>query len=228
MSQRIFAEKRDTSSPQVDYSGEPDTCPLCHRGIAPRRVTAALTEEYLRNILQVVFRCPRQECDGLFIAYYRPPISEGPPRSSTYMLFDLAPINPLEESFGESVATTSPSFVEIYNQAVAAEATKLGQVAGMGYRKALEFLVKDFLIKQKPADAENIKKTMLGSCINNYVDDPRIKSVAARATWLGNDETHYVRKWIDKDIEDLKILIKLSVNWIENVLLTEKYVADMN
>ena len=104
---------------------------------------------------------------------------------------------------------------------------KLDQVAGMGYRKSLEFLVKDFLITQRPTDEENIKKTMLGACINNYVDDPRIKSVASRATWLGNDETHYVRKWIDKDIEDLKILIKLSVNWIENVLLTEKYTKDM-
>jgi hypothetical protein len=152
----------------------------------------------------------------------------GPPRSSTYWLSDLAPIAPFEESFGETITNTSPSFVGIYNQAAAAEATKLDQVAGMGYRKSLEFLIKDFLIKQRPDDAENIKKTMLGPCINNYVEDPRIKSVASRATWLGNDETHYVRKFVDRDVEDMKRLVKLTVNWIENVLLTEEYEAGMN
>ena len=48
-----------------------------------------------------------------------------------------------------------------------------------------------------------------------------------RAVWLGNDETHYVRKWEDKDISDLKRLIKLTVNWIENNLLTQDYMSTM-
>ena len=34
-------------------------------------------------------------------------------------------------------------------------------------------------------------------------------------------------KWEDKDVNDLKALIRLTVNWIENVLLTRKYIQDM-
>ena len=32
---------------------------------------------------------------------------------------------------------------------------------------------------------------------------------------LGNDETHYSRKWVDMDINDLKILIRLTVTWMK-------------
>jgi hypothetical protein len=43
----------------------------------------------------------------------------------------------------------------------------------------------------------------------------------------GNDETHYVRQWEDKDITDLKTLIPPTVNWIETILLTRKYMQSM-
>ena len=94
-------------------------------------------------------------------------------------------------------------------------------------RKALEFLVKDFAKSQMPTEKDAIENTQPLQCINNYLDDQRIRQSATLATWLGNDETHYIRKWQDKDIKDLKVLIKLTVNWIENVLLSEKYVMNM-
>jgi hypothetical protein len=72
-----------------------------------------------------------------------------------------------------------------------------------------------------------IKNSLLGTVIKTYVDDTRVKAMAERAAWLGNDETHYVKKWEDKDITDLKTLIRVSANWIENVLLTERYTAEM-
>lgn len=47
--------------------------------------------------------------------------------------------------------------------------------------------------------------------------------MAKGASWLGNDETHYVRKWKDKDISDLKKMIELTVYWISYELKTEEY-----
>jgi hypothetical protein len=38
--------------------------------------------------------------------------------------------------------------------------------------------------------------------------------LASQAAWLGNDEIHYVRKWEDKDLEDLKKLIQAVIYWI--------------
>jgi hypothetical protein len=67
----------------------------------------------------------------------------------------------------------------------------------------------------------------LGACISNHVTDPHVKEVAKRATWLGNDETHYERRWEEKDVGDLKSLIDLAHYWIQAELLTEKMKASM-
>ena len=99
---------------------------------------------------------------------------------------------------------------------------------GVGYRKALEFLIKDYVMQNKDEQTvEIIKKMLLAKCIDYYVDDEMVKAVAKRAVWLGNDETHYVRKWGDKDVQDLKGLIHLTVLWIEKIKETEKLLAEM-
>ena len=76
-------------------------------------------------------------------------------------------------------------------------------------------------------DAEEIKKLQLGPCIDDFVANDKVKQVAKRAAWIGNDETHYVRKWADKDLEYLKALIQLTVNWIEMEETTKKILAEM-
>jgi len=59
------------------------------------------------------------------------------------------------------------------------------------------------------------------------VNDASVQAVAERAAWLGNDESHYVRRWEDKDIKDLKMLVRLTVNAIDNVLAKDEYLAAM-
>jgi hypothetical protein len=144
-----------------------------------------------------------------------------------FTLSNVAPLNVKGTTFPDSVKVVSPTFVEIFNQAETAEGAALKQLVGIGLRKAIEFLVKDYAASTNASDAEAIRKTQLGPCIDKYIDDVNVKACAKRAAWLGNDETHYIRKWEDKDIEDLKILVRLTVNWIENVFLTAKYVGEM-
>ena len=88
-------------------------------------------------------------------------------------------------------------------------------------------MIKDYLISIKPEKAEIIKKSALSQCINDYVESTNIKNVAKRAVWLGNDETHYVRLWENKDIEDLKKLISLSCHWIIDERETLKILNEM-
>lgn len=99
------------------------------------------------------------------------------------------------KEFSNTITEISPSFDKIYNEAYKAEQQDLEEICGVGYRKALEFLIKDYLISKGEENEETIKNAPLGQCIQNYVNDDRIKKVAKRAAWLGNDETHYVRKW---------------------------------
>ena len=65
-------------------------------------------------------------------------------------------------------------------------------------------------------------------CINDYIDDANVKRCAKLAAWLGNDETHYIRRWEDKDIVDLKRLVHLTVNFVDTVLVADEYYEDMD
>ena len=87
--------------------------------------------------------------------------------------------------------------------------------------------MKDYTISLDPTKADAIKKKFLGAVISDHIDDQSIKECARRATWLGNDETHYIREWETKDIKDLKALITLTAGWISAHLLTKKYLSEM-
>jgi len=131
------------------------------------------------------------------------------------------------KSFNEKIELISPQFCKIYNEAYTAEQIGLEQITGVGYRKSLEFLIKDYLISIYPSKEEEIKANFLSNCINELVEDKRIKSVASRAAWLGNDQTHYIQKWEDKDVTHLKGLINLCLHWIEAEIETKIIEAEM-
>jgi hypothetical protein len=118
-------------------------------------------------------------------------------------------------------------FTKIYKQADIAEKEGLVDICGVGYRKALEFLIKDYAIINHPSEKEKIENKLLGACIKDYISDVNINSVAKRAAWLGNDETHYRRIWQGKTLTDLKNLIKLTMHWMEMEKLTREYESDM-
>lgn len=87
----------------------------------------------------------------------------------------------------------------------------------------MEFLLKDYLIELFPDKKQSIIKDSILKCIISYVDDTRLKTTSKRAIWLGNDHTHYEKKWNDQNLSDLKTLIKLTVNWIESDIMTKKF-----
>lgn len=206
----------------------PDECPLCHSGIHPKYQYAFCDRARYKkkNCLQVVFKCPRKECGNLFIGYYVS-IDTDLPKCRKFMLTDMRPKDKTESRFSYIIENISNNFCTIYNQAMVAESYELSEICGAGYRKALEFLVKDYLIKLHPKKEEEIKKNYLASCIKEYIEDPRVRLVAERAVWLGNDEVHYSRKWEKKDLADLKRLIKLTVNWIEMEQMTKDVKIEM-
>jgi len=149
--------------------------------------------------------------------------------TTPFVLRESVPTTAKPGTFSDEIAALSPTFVEVSNQVLAAESAGLEQLVGMGLRKALEFLVKDFAISTDESDdaKEQIKSKLLGPCIKDHIKDVAVREAAKRATWLGNDETHYVRKWETRDITDLKKLVRLTVNAVENAVLTDHYAKEM-
>jgi len=209
----------------------PDICPCCHISVTPIFITGFVYEDpsSLETVrAQGVFRCPNHRCGNYFIGNYfkygqrRPQTFETP-----FELSSLEPKYPNKLTFPDEISEISPSYCSIFSQAHIAEDIKLPDIAGPGYGKALEFLVKDYLIKRFPAEPDSISKACLGKLIKEKIDDANIRECAMRAAWLRNDETHYLRKWEGKDLDDLKILITLTQNWIQNNILKDRYLEEM-
>lgn len=201
----------------------PDYCPLCHFSMQPIGITGLRVSKSGKECLEIVFQCPRYQCRSLFFSYYVQ--SEAMHRQ--FKLQGSAPSKGVEREFENEINEISEEFSIIYNQAMRAEELGLDRVAGMGYRKAFEFLIKDYLISEIPEKETEIKNKMLGACIKTYITNEKIKQIAERAAWLGNDESHYERKWIDKDVEDLKRLIEITAHYITMEKQSDEYINSM-
>lgn len=200
----------------VNVDMYPDICPICHRSIHAEFVAGICQGSRMRKP-QAAFRCSHPDCGRLFISNYK---YDGP---LPLKLGTSEPMYPEKASFPQPIESISPMFVKIYNQAIEAETLNLDQLSGIGFRKALEFLVKDFCLVEHPDKSEEIKSSSLLQCVKKYINSEQIKKCAKTADWLCNNRNHYLHKWQEKDITDLKLLIKLTVNWIENYLLIEEH-----
>ncbi len=194
----------------------PDACPICHRHSEMQVVTADLTE--YRKTVQVVLRCAYIGCRSFFICYYHPGQSA---------LIATKPLKPQVAQLPEAVQKMSLMFVQVFAEAEEASQLGLSQIAGPGYRKAFEFLIKDYAKTLAPEKEAEIEAKFSGAVVNEYIAHPRIQELAKRSLWLGNDEAHYLRRWTDHDITDLVTLIRLTASWIEIEHLSKTYIQDM-
>lgn len=192
---------------KVEEVGE---CPLCNTATSPTFINGYLIgnkENYIPLTAFVILYCPR--CKQLYTAKYH--FVNG---LSVSNLVEVYPQNLSHVKFSDNINNLSPEFVNLFNQAIEAEGNpSTSGLAGLGYRKALEFLIKDYLIKLKNQDKNTIIQLELGKCVSKLSDD--LQDIAKASVWLGNDETHYFRKNLDFSITDLKDFINCLVSDIE-------------
>ncbi|KKK63091.1 hypothetical protein LCGC14_2997790, partial [marine sediment metagenome] len=139
----------------------PDFCPFCHTHVSPKILGSYLNGEGDQSDrLHRVYRCTNSKCALIFLALYH-----GHAQSTGgkwYFYERVEPGHPQEPDIPANIKEVSKSFCEIYKQASYAESYGLNEICGVGYRKSLEFLVKDYLIsksKELDIDEETIKET---------------------------------------------------------------------
>jgi hypothetical protein len=218
----------------------PNECPHCHKSIHPHYIgnwyTAiererADNDEYFMpgtiHKLYALFSCPDKRCLKPFIVLYESGSEKG-----NYEFQYISPgrrskIKPIEGVIKE----ISPDFCEIFDEASIADEGGLTMVSGIGYRKAIEFLVKDYAIKKNPDKKAHIIATRIGGqdgVIHTYLPGDGMKNIAEKATWLGNDETHYTRTWNEFNVDVLKKLIQILVTQIEQYESIEGVLKEMS
>ena len=195
------------------------SCPCCGVSLLPAVLYGACIENDDDECLNRVYlfnHCPN--CDECFISkhVFDEEFGDG------YLFSSASPVLISNETFSDHIIQLSPDFVSIYNDSALAEALNLHAICGMGYRKAMEFLIKDYSLSKNPDDQEKISGLPVGQCIEAYITDERLKAMAKASSWIGNDQAHYEKRHGSYDTSDLKTFINAFVTFIDADLAYEE------
>ena len=204
----------------------PKECPYCHVHISPS--VYALSKEHTvdsRNTVVSIWECSNQECnkpfavehfilhDGVFLGRYLSGTIKVPKWPEFISNLPNA-LNKLEPT----------RFIDIYRQSIIAEQNSLNELAGIGYRKAFEILIKDWVLQSNPEQIEKLKDMSIANVINTHFND-EFKKLCERLIWLGNDHAHYSCKFDEYGLGDIKDLIKIIVSELDLRVKKNKFLS---
>lgn len=192
------------------FTGDkPIICPHCSAFIEPK--IESYTRISLSNyyVYLIIYRplC----CDNYFFVTYKVKDNKGE-------ILTIYPSNK-PEKLPEAIQKISPRFINLYNQAYTAEQENHLELAGCGYRNALEILIKDYAINELHIDSKEVSKKNLNSSIKEYVPSVRLSNSADVIRLLGNDYTHYERHYEGINFQILKRYLHIFINSIETEYL---------
>lgn len=194
----------------------PDRCPNCH-AYGSFLLAGCFRSPDDPDITSALFYCPH--CHLFFMAYFECENSAG---NSHQIKECFGVAKPLDQ-FSDLLYQMSPEFCETYKEAWEAERAHLMRAAGPAYRKALEFLVKDFAkCRNKEEDPDRIDKMPMMQAIKKFIAHSSIQTLSQAATWLGNDQTHTTKLHEDYDLKDLKLFNLAVAKYIDLELTTDQ------
>lgn len=222
------------------YYIHPEICPHCSRNIVANFKWGgnSFNDESEENYI-TIWRCPNNFCFRLFVCEHR--FTEEIYSKHPFGNYYDAPIVNIRKSSSEIVkwpqfiTELNSGFLEgqkskftlTYQQSLEAEAYGLFEIAGMGFRKALEFLVKDIVAlnlksESREEELEKIKDLQLWPVIDKYFDED-LKGLLQRAAWLGNDQSHYFKIYEEFDIPELKEIIELIISDLDREIRKKRF-----
>ena len=156
----------------------PQTCPWCGIGNNPTNTEAGKIETQEGYIFSKKYHMTNQE-------YLRQ-------ADKTTMV--LVYPNKVTIDIDHLFIEYAPRFVEFYSEAIEAEESGLENIAGTGYRSAVECLIKDYALAFELDTKEYLSdpKLTFNNAIDRYVkDDDLLKGALHFIRTVGNDYTHW-------------------------------------
>lgn len=203
----------------------PKSCPICNRLfgktqkpiLSVNNVTRRKKGEKFEVI--AIYHC--LNCNALFSVKYNIKYLEDKPNYPSVKIPKIScsktevfpPSKPTR--FSDYINELSHDFVETYNQAEKATQENLNSIDGLAYRKALEFLVNDYIHSTTADLTDNFENLPLAQKIEKYLCNEDIKTLAKKALWLGNDYAHISNKHPEFTVQDMCKFILAIVSWLD-------------
>ncbi len=186
---------------------KPAICPYC--GTGTDATITGKSNFILDGKVLIASTCRCTACSKTFFFACA---SDGEGYAPNVCLYPDITFTPYKNDIFSSV---SERFITMYNQALQSEFVGNIELAAIGYRSSLEILIKDFATKELNKPFEEVAKKSLCNAIGEYLNQPDLVSTADVIRILGNDYTHYQRKYPEHDFELLKGYMEIFLKQIE-------------
>ena len=157
----------------------------------------------------LIFQCTA--CKKMFTATYRV-------KEKRSEICGITP-NVISSYSDELISGISPRFISLYNQALRSRDNNDFDLAAIGYRSAIEVLIKDYAINELNKDENEVSKKKLHDAISEYLPGSDFMNSADVIRYIGNDYTHYDRKYSDLDFSILDTYMDIFIGLIRTKLL---------
>ena len=164
----------------------PQSCPLCGIGNNPTTHEVGRLEIQEGYVFTLHHRCPACKKYHMTNQEYL----NQDDKTTMILVYPNKVVIDIDDLFIEH----APRFVEFYSEAVEAEKMGLENIAGTGYRSAIECLIKDYALAFELDDKEYLSdpKLTFNNAIDRYVkNDDLLKGALHFIRTVGNDYTHW-------------------------------------
>ncbi|MBF2307762.1 DUF4145 domain-containing protein [Staphylococcus hominis] len=196
----------------------PKSCPYCEQVQTPFLKSSSGLEQNNR-IFSVIFIC--NKCNQHFLMQYS--------KQQTNFRVDNYKSYPVDiyyksadETFSQDLKECSPDFITIFSQLNIAEKHNLNDLLKLGYRKAIEQLVWDYLIKFENKTENSLQKKTFPERIK-LLNFPQAQWLSDLIAWIGNDGAHPYQRHENLTIKDMKRLSDIVIKNIESLIIQHKY-----
>ena len=187
-------------------------CPWCGVGTDGMQSSVMYTTYGEKNIfLALNYRCTA--CGKYYVATY------DWDRISTDAIFLKVLPEPTAQPPSAQLVELSPRFAEMHMQAASAASNGHLDLAAIGFRSALELIVKDYGIKELHCDPAKAGQMKLADAIAAFLHQENLLNCADVVRMLGNDYAHYCRKYSNIDFDTLKVYYDIFLSCINTALL---------
>jgi len=202
----ISKELRENVKALEISANKPLYCPLCS---IPQSGMLKEGKYFLRsnNLFYVTFFYECSVCHNTYLTIYDVDCND---KKAKFKAFHPS-ISP--SYFDDKLSKISERFIDMYNQALTCENSNHIELAAIGYRSSLEYLIKDYAINELNEDKDSVGKMSLSNAISKYLDSEAVNS-ADVVRILGNDYTHFERKYPEYDFEILKAYMEIFIQQI--------------
>ncbi len=197
-----------------------DECPMCGYGIDMKRSVDSKSHDIKEKNqaecrVACVHYCPH--CHKLFMTEHMMCLqSNDYYREKSHAVY---PYSSPDIDIPEEISKVSAEFGHLYKQAYMAKNCGMQDLFGMALRKAFEYLIKDYALFLNPDKEDEIAKKLLVNCINDYVENDKIKSLCTSCRLIGNNETHWRNENSAEDVEFMEKVLLAVIRFIDQEMV---------